>query len=283
MNDNGQTLYRGQCLSMPVPGTVDLFLFTGAEAIAPPLAAALAVFLAPEETRRVHALQRCDDQCRTLAARGMLRRVLSDYHPQIAPGVWQFTHNAYGKPALTVPLLQFNVSHTEGMIALAFSHADCAVGVDVELQGKLSAQQSRELYDLVLAPQERRHVEHYEREFPGEAASAFLRTWALKEAWLKATGAGLSISPAHIALCFNVDQQPALQLGKGIAASIPEHQQLTQLVARNWWLHHQQLRGDGEQGHELAVALDVGQHVGRVGQVCVADLRRSDWYFAETY
>lgn len=129
---------------MPVPGTVDLFLFTGAEAIAPPLAAALAVFLAPEETRRVHALQRRDDQCRTLAARGLLRRVLSAYHPQIAPGVWQFTHNAYGKPALTVPLLQFNVSHTEGMIALAFSHANCAVGVDVELQGKLSAQQSRE-------------------------------------------------------------------------------------------------------------------------------------------
>jgi len=125
-----------------------------------------------------------------LAAHALLRRVLSHYSP-IAPAQWQFTIGAYGKPALAHPLpedaLHFNLTHTTGMVACAISR-DCEIGVDAE-----SVERRVELQGLAqrfFSPLEASEL----ASFPAAGRQQrFYQYWTLKEAYIKARGAGMSI------------------------------------------------------------------------------------------
>ncbi|HEX8201268.1 MAG TPA: 4'-phosphopantetheinyl transferase superfamily protein, partial [Isosphaeraceae bacterium] len=80
--------------------------------------------------------------------------------------------------------LRFNLAHTRGMAAVAVAR-DCAVGVDVE---HLERAVEPGLARVALADLEIRQLEGLK----GTAwAEAFFAFWTLKEAYLKATGAGL--------------------------------------------------------------------------------------------
>lgn len=76
------------------------------------------------------------DRLRYLVTRALVRTTLSRYAP-IPAAQWRFTTNEYGRPAISewhgrdAAALRFNVSHTQGLIALAVSH-EADVGVDVE-------------------------------------------------------------------------------------------------------------------------------------------------------
>jgi 4'-phosphopantetheinyl transferase len=122
---------------------------------------------------------------RFLASRTALRYVLGQTTRQ-SPAELVFAYGPYGKPWLPqAPQVQFNLSHSEGLGLLAI--APCAIGVDVE-------RLDRKLDPLLLA----------QRFFPAAEASylaqldaaarqsAFLRSWVMKEALLKATGQGLA-------------------------------------------------------------------------------------------
>lgn len=124
-----------------------------------------------------------------LLARGLQRLVLSKYAPEVAPREWQFAQGAAGRPELAPPFaatgLFFNVAHTAGMVALAVGRVPF-IGIDVEPMDRR--------VPLHVAP---RYFSESEvaalQALPPEAQPRrFLRLWTLKEAYLKAVGAGLA-------------------------------------------------------------------------------------------
>jgi 4'-phosphopantetheinyl transferase len=125
-----------------------------------------------------------------LAARVLLRQTLSHYRA-VDPRDWRFGYNAYGRPYVEAPehgrTLHFNLSHTDGLVALAVSEAS-DIGVDVEIVTRdLNFGQ---MSKAVFAQAE---LEAYERVDASERCSAFFVLWTLKEAYIKARGMGLAL------------------------------------------------------------------------------------------
>jgi 4'-phosphopantetheinyl transferase len=118
-------------------------------------------------------------------ARGLLRSALASYLGR-PPQLITFSHGANGKPFVPECDLGFNVSHSEDVAMMAFA-AGAEVGVDVE--------RIREFSDwLEIARESFRSEEYAELSATPEPrrVEAFFRWWTKKEAYLKATGDGLS-------------------------------------------------------------------------------------------
>ncbi|MGB5599821.1 4'-phosphopantetheinyl transferase superfamily protein [Thiothrix litoralis] len=125
-----------------------------------------------------------------VAAHIFLRQTLSQYAP-VSPADWQFDTNAYGKPFIInsgYQWLQFNLSHTQGLIACAVSHG-LPVGVDVERCKPLSDLDA--LCRYTLSPLEAYDVLSISNT--EQRARRFFTYWTLKEAYIKARGIGLSL------------------------------------------------------------------------------------------
>jgi 4'-phosphopantetheinyl transferase len=124
-----------------------------------------------------------------LLARGLARTVLAGY-TAVAPAALRFTTDAFGKPLLcsTVadPEVCFNLSHSHGVIVCAVARGR-QVGIDVEDAGRRIA--FLELAERYFAPAEVAHLRRLPAE---ERQTAFFAIWTLKEAFVKATGHGLS-------------------------------------------------------------------------------------------
>ncbi|MBI5515061.1 MAG: 4'-phosphopantetheinyl transferase superfamily protein [Deltaproteobacteria bacterium] len=153
---------------------------------------------------------------RTFAlAHGMLREVLSR-HAAVEPGAWRWRENAYGRPEVALPLtpetlgLRFNLSHTEGMVAVLVTRGRDA-GVDTEhLHRRVHDDGIAERF---FAPDEVRAL----RTVPeAQRRRRFFDYWTLKEAYIKARGMGLAI-PLHAF---------AYGLPPWVGALQPEHIQL---------------------------------------------------------
>jgi 4'-phosphopantetheinyl transferase len=120
--------------------------------------------------------------------RGTLRTLLGSYLEK-PPANLAFSYSAQGKPYLAgePSNLRFNVSHTEGLAALAFARKS-EIGVDVEkMRPELEA---HKLAERFFSESERRFLSHLSGP---ELHEAFFRCWARKEAYIKAKGGGLSI------------------------------------------------------------------------------------------
>lgn len=142
--------------------------------------------LAVSEQVRAMQFRNRGDRVAYVAAHALLRRMLSDALGG-DPRAWAFEIGSFGKPALAAPHLRlrphFNISHTRGLVACAI--ASVPVGVDVEA--------SKVEVSLAVAE----HFASSERAMLAKAAgderqAMFFRLWTLKEAYLKATGEGLS-------------------------------------------------------------------------------------------
>ena len=125
-----------------------------------------------------------------VVAHGLLRRALSE-HGTVSPEEWGFTTDRLGKPSIAAdqsgsPPLAFNLAHTRGYVACAVAR-DASVGIDVERlapvswQSAIAARHFSTEENQILA-----------RSAPGEADTRFIEIWTLKEAYLKALGAGLN-------------------------------------------------------------------------------------------
>lgn len=121
-----------------------------------------------------------------------------------------FSTTDMGKPVLCaerhgVPLanaLQFNISHTRGMVAVALSGSP--VGVDVERVRPLA-----DMRQLVADLMAREALEAYDAAADAEERAAlFFRYWTLGEAFIKATGQGLDQGLSSFA--FSADGPPVL-------------------------------------------------------------------------
>jgi 4'-phosphopantetheinyl transferase len=131
------------------------------------------------------------DRGQYVLTRALLRTALSRYAP-VPPEAWRFQIDGFGRPSISaaqaqaVPGLDFNFSHTRGLVLLGVARST-KVGVDAEnilrpprielAERTFSREEAQELRALPLSSQ----------------ASRFYELWTLKESYLKARGVGLRI------------------------------------------------------------------------------------------
>lgn len=173
------------------------------------IAADYDAIIAPDERQRMMAFRFEKDQRQCLAARALLRTVLSS-QSSTAPADWRFGTTARGKPFVEGPAgqapLHFNLAHTHGLVVCAVSSAYARLGVDVESIDRRTA--ALDIADSHFSPAECAWL----RGVPTERLhQAFMQLWTLKEAWIKATGEGLSatLSQCTFALPAYADAGPA--------------------------------------------------------------------------
>lgn len=170
---------------------IDLWLAFYGEAADPALAARLMALLSEAERAQQSRFHFADDRLRYLVTRALVRSVLSRY-AALAPADWGFSANAHGRPAIAnghpdVHGLDFNLSHTRGLIALAVSRHR-TLGVDVE--NVAVREVSPGIADHFFAPAE---VAALAAVPPAQWQHRFFEYWTFKEAYIKARGMGLSI------------------------------------------------------------------------------------------
>jgi len=132
---------------------------------------------------------------RYIRGRGMVRFELAR-HLSGDPAVLQFGVGEHGKPFLVDGALHFNLSHSEGVAALAVSCIP-AVGIDIE-------KFDRKVDFDGLAKRCFRDSEWSQfSELPqADKVRAFFWAWTAKEARMKATGEGFQLAPKMIELLF---------------------------------------------------------------------------------
>jgi 4'-phosphopantetheinyl transferase len=173
---------------------------------------ALRALLTPDERAREVRLYRDIDRRAFVITRALVRTRLSAYGPT-APPDWRFETNPYGCPSVVAaqvgtPRLEFNLSHTSGLVALAVTRGRL-VGVDVERADRVVREQIPERY---FAPAEVRDL----RALPvDEQPRAFFEYWTLKEAYIKARGLGLAIPLADFAFELRPPGAPRIRFVDG--------------------------------------------------------------------
>lgn len=195
----------------------------------------LAKTLSPDEHLRANRFRFEQHRQRFIIGRGVLRAIMGRYM-NVEPSQLQFCYGQYGKPALatsTIPgMLNFNLSHSGGMALYAFAR-DRQIGIDIESVRSLS--EVEEIAERFFSKREYEEL----RAFPlSQQHQAFFRYWTLKEAYVKATGRGLSLplnqfevsltqGDSAVLLKTPIDSQEAshwslkeLNVGDGYAAAI---------------------------------------------------------------
>jgi 4'-phosphopantetheinyl transferase len=160
----------------------------------------------PREEERYHSFAHDQHRFPWGAARGTLREVLAaalDTSPrQIA-----FRYGAHGKPE--VRGLHFNISHSGARALIALSQVE--VGADIELP---RARRTDDIARRFFAPGEIERL--FEITDPAARQAEFFRLWTCKEAFLKATGEGLSRSTRSYEIELLPDGGARLLWAKGI-------------------------------------------------------------------
>lgn len=165
--------------------------------------------LSSDELARASRFHFARDRQRFVAARALLRRILASYLA-MDPNSLTFSYSKKEKPSLALgPAhldsgVAFNVSHSGGIALLAFSRRR-EVGVDVEpvrRDADLEAIARRffsanEQSQLAALPTE-------------EKVDAFFRCWTRKEAYIKATGDGLSLPLSQFDVSLAAGEKSAL-------------------------------------------------------------------------
>jgi len=170
--------------------------------------------------------------------RVLVREVLSNYADR-APESWSFYKGEHGKPeALNSPVpLRFNLSHSAYHIACAVT-ATYDVGLDIEYTGRkndvlaiadryFSAGEIEDLFALPIAQQRGRFFDY----------------WTLKEAYMKASGEGISLGLGNFSFHFNGDKVSRISFGEKIDDNPDD------------WLFQQ---SEPAQDHRMALAVRCG-------------------------
>ena len=149
--------------------------------------------LTPDEVKKAERFKFRADQWRSIAARGVLRILLSRHVEKI-----EFDITEYGKPFLKGGAgIQFNVAHSGDFVLIAIAK-DREVGVDIERMRpgiEVEAIASRFFF-------------HEERDWllsQPDRKDSFYRLWTAKESVLKAVGLGLSMPLDSFSVAFAGD------------------------------------------------------------------------------
>ncbi len=163
--------------------------------------------LSPDEQKRAGRFHFARDRQRFIAARSVLRMILGSYL-KINPAALIFSYSKKGKPSLALAHtgnnIMFNASHSHGTALLAFDRGR-EIGVDVE--------QIRQDFDPAAIAQRFFSVAE-QQELAGVPADdkveAFFRCWTRKEAYIKATGDGLSLPLSQFDVALGRSEENAL-------------------------------------------------------------------------
>ncbi len=140
-----------------------------------------------------------------ILTRGALRGFLGRYL-RIPPEEIRFAYTSHDKPFLAdaSQKISFNISHTDGLVAFAFT-LEHAIGVDVE--AVRSNIKTEDIAERFFSVAERQAL----REYPPEQRhAAFYRCWTRKEAYIKARGEGLSHPLAQFDVALGEDPEHVL-------------------------------------------------------------------------
>jgi 4'-phosphopantetheinyl transferase len=169
----------------------------------------LAAILSGAERERWRRFRFDHDRAAYLAAHALARIVaggllgIAPRHVRFEAACVNCGSADHGKPHLPGSALEVSLTHSRHRVGVAFAH-DLPVGIDVE--DMTASRQGGQLALTVLAPAEQAAL----AALPADRQSAgFLRYWTRKEAVLKATGFGLSVSPDLVAVTAPGDS-PAL-------------------------------------------------------------------------
>jgi len=160
-------------------------------------------WLSASELNILKAFRFEHDRLTYLVAHGLLRATLAR-HTGINPAHIEFQTNPFHKPYISAPLealdLHFNLSHTAGIVALALTKLG-PVGVDVE-----STHPAKNVSDIakeILTPNEYVNLMQHNN---ADRHACLIKYWTLKEAFVKATGIGLTYGLQTFE--FDLDAQP---------------------------------------------------------------------------
>lgn len=146
--------------------------------------------LSPGECERADRYHRPLDRSRFIAAHSCLRRILG-WYVDVLPDLLTFEHGPHGKPRLGGDAafhdVRFNLAHSGKMAVFAVAIGR-ELGIDLEWMGRNVS--CLEIARRMFAPAEQQALEALTGE---DRVRAFYRCWTRKEAYVKATGAGLSV------------------------------------------------------------------------------------------
>jgi 4'-phosphopantetheinyl transferase len=151
--------------------------------------------LSPAERARHRRFRVAGARHQYLVAHALVRTTLSRY-ADVEPRAWVFGTNAHGRPHIAAPAglsLNFNLSHTDGLVACAVTRGR-EVGIDVENTTRRGA--TVKIADRYFAPAE---VAALHRLPAALQRPRFFAYWTLKESYIKARGMGLSLPLAQFA------------------------------------------------------------------------------------
>lgn len=209
--------------------------------------------LSLEEHARYSSFKFDIDRIHYLCAHSMLRQILSQF-VGCNPQDLRFNCNPYGKPFLDrthcPSAIEFNLTHTDGMVACALSRHP--VGLDAE---RITRKIGLEIASSVLAEAE---LSDLERTPASERIHRLLEFWTLKEAFIKATGNGLSQPLDHFWFELITNREPRIHFLPGE----PYHADLWRFA---------QLK-EASPAHEMAIAAALPP-----GQKLSIRLKRFEW------
>jgi 4'-phosphopantetheinyl transferase len=160
--------------------------------------------LSPDELERAGKFRFPHLRNRYVVARGSLRVLLGRYLER-DPAALEFNYSSRGKPDLNgqgMEPLHFNLAHSHDLALIAVTRA-VPVGVDVE-----RIRPMRDADRIVERFFSAREAEAFRNVPAAEQDAAFFSLWTRKEAWLKATGDGISESLSKFEVTFLPADEP---------------------------------------------------------------------------
>ena len=168
----------------PFPKAGELLAVVADLDVAPARLSSLRASFSPREEARYQSFAHDEHRFRWGAARGTLREVLGAALG-IEPREVVIRIGSHGKPF--VDGLRFNISHSGGRALIALAQVE--VGADIELP---KPRRTDDIARRFYAPGEIGRL--FQLDDPQARRAEFFRLWTCKEAFLKATGEGLSRS-----------------------------------------------------------------------------------------
>jgi len=167
----------------------------------------LTSFITKDEKHKLQQYKNKSAQHIALITRAVCRLVLSQY-TNTEPTSLEFIRDQHGKPELlNNPLnFRFNLSHNNNLIIMAVTVID-DIGCDIEdPKRKINIEAISRRY---FAKQEYQALHLLKNE---KQQTLFFQFWTLKEAFVKATGLGISLGLDSFYFCFNNDQQQNIDI-----------------------------------------------------------------------
>ena len=180
----------------------EIQLWSASLDLPPARVAALHELLDAEEQRRARRFVFEHSRRRFTVARGLLRQLLGAY-TGVAPGRGRFRYGQKGKPLLAEAGIEFNISHSEELLLVGFCKAP--LGVDVEYLREVSDAEA--ITQRFFSSNETLTLLRLDKP---ERPRAFLLGWTRKEAYIKATGRGLSFPLSQFEVTMHPHEPPRI-------------------------------------------------------------------------